>query len=249
MSGGPPGRATPKPPAGPRALAVFARPILPGQVKTRLARAIGPEAAARLYAAFLEDTWATASAVPGATVTLWVAGDPDHPSLRHLPAPRARQPEADLGRRMGQALDAGLAQAPVAAVVGSDAPTLPVWLLEAAFAALEGRGSPDVRGVPAAPPASAALGPAADGGYTLLGVRRPIPPGVLDGIAWSTETVLAETVARLAPSHGLPRLLAPWYDVDDVDDLRLLRAHLAQTDTNVAPATRRALADVVSRLA
>jgi len=220
-----------------RALAVFARPVVPGAVKTRLAARIGAGPAARLYGAFLEDTLATAASLPGVRITLWVAGDPDHPTLSRFPHPRRRQAEVDLGERMARALAAGLREAPAAVVVGTDAPTLPRGHLRSAFALLEA--------APGAPgDGRAVLGPAADGGYTLLGVRAPIPEGALDGIPWSTATVLGDTVARLRPSHGLPALLPPWYDVDDAEDLRLLRAHLAQSPPDVAPATRRALAGV-----
>ena len=54
------------------ALAVFAKRPIPGQVKTRLTPALSPEAAARLYWAMVEDTWARASELPGVDLSLFV---------------------------------------------------------------------------------------------------------------------------------------------------------------------------------
>lgn len=226
--------SAPAPPAGTAALAVFARPVVPGRTKTRLARVVGDAAAAALYGAFLSDTLATARRARGLAPTLWVAGDPDHPSLARVAAglPRARQPDGDLGARMQAALDAGLRRHPVSLVVGTDAPTLPAALLEAAAARLAEPADGAPRWV---------VGPAIDGGFWLLGVRAPLGPGALDGIPWSAPTTLEATRARLAPRLGPPATLSPWYDVDGAGDLPLLRAHV-RSDPSLAPATRAWLA-------
>ena len=71
------------------------------------------------------------------------------------------------------------------------------------------------------------LGPAEDGGYYLIAMRKP--EDVFEGVAWSTRDVLAQTVER-ARSLGLRvSLLAPGFDVDDVEDLERLRAYLRGT--------------------
>jgi rSAM/selenodomain-associated transferase 1 len=207
------------------ALIVFVRPPVPGTTKTRLARALGDEAAAELYRAFVIDTVRLAVEI-GAEVELACAGDPAHPFLAELVERHGleatRQVEGDLGARMAHALTRGIAAHGRAVIVGSDAPTLPPSLLAGAFAALDH--------------AELVLGPSHDGGYYLLGATRPPR---LAPVRWSTAHALDDTLARNPDARS--KRLPPWYDVDTPEDLRLLRAHLA-LDPGRAPATARALA-------
>lgn len=209
------------------ALGVFARRPAAGRSKTRLAPALGADGAAALYDAFLTDTLARFT---DATVFCADAADlawfeDRHPGHRHL-----AQAEADLGERMRVALETLLEEADGAVVIGSDAPTLPAARVHAAGRALS-RG------------ADVVLGPAADGGYYLYGCRGEAP--ALPDVRWSSRHALADTVASLERAGRTPALLAPWYDVDTPEDLRLLRAHLALTP-RVAPETARALFDRLS---
>jgi hypothetical protein len=71
----------------------------------------------------------------------------------------------------------------------------------------------------------AVLGPSADGGYYLLGVKAT-HPGLFDDIAWSTEHVARQTLERAAEIGLDVHVLPAWYDVDDVDSLRMLQAEL-----------------------
>jgi hypothetical protein len=88
------------------------------------------------------------------------------------------------------------------------------------------------------------LGPAADGGYTLVGLSKP-HGRLFEGIPWSTDAVYRLTRERAA-EIGLPVVEVPgWYDVDDAASLRLLseefigvRPHFAAMDGVDAPATR-----------
>ena len=81
------------------------------------------------------------------------------------------------------------------------------------------------------------LGPADDGGYYLIGLKRPAPR-LLREVRMSTPTVLADTLA-LAAEEGLRVALLPiWYDVDDVASLERLRDELANAGDGVAPWTR-----------
>lgn len=219
---------------GPSALAVFLRPVVEGEVKTRLAATLGPRGAASLYRAFLADTLDRLRRVArerGTAVTLWVAGDPEHPSLRALGAdwPRRRQPRGDLGRRQEAALREGLRHHGRALCIGTDMPSLPTAHVVAAIDALEDR--------------PAVIGPTADGGYYLLGLSRPCADGLLSRIRWSSRHTLTDTRERLT-AHGMtPLHLPPHYDVDDGDDLRLLRTQL-QLDPSAAPRTAAALAEL-----
>lgn len=217
------------------ALAIFARAPVPGRAKTRLAPALGEDGAARLYAAFLADTLALAERAVSARLvetTLWLAAaaDTDEPTLREIPGvpalPQRVQPTADLGARMAAALDAGVASHGIALVLGSDAPTLPLTLLAAACAALTR--------------ADLVLAPSADGGYMLIGARVPIGAAMFQGARFSTRHALADTLTCAARTGLTTACVAPWYDVDTPDDLRLLRTHLALTPQS-APHTARAL--------
>jgi hypothetical protein len=140
----------------------------------------------------------------------------------------AQQGDGDLGARMHRALLRAFADgATAAAILGADAPTLPRALVEDAFAHL-GRG------------ADAVLIPAADGGYVLIGARRPVPV-LFTAMPWGTPLVL-ETTRRLARETGcLLAETAPWSDVDVEADLSRLAGELA-ADPSRAPATAAFLA-------
>lgn len=213
-----------------RSLVIFARVPAPGQVKTRLARRVGDEAAAALYAAFLDDVCRLSCPVAGRRV-LCEAGELPSTALTARAAGHAMthalQGGGDLGARMDRALTLELAGARAVCVIGSDSPTLPPALVEQAFAELETK--------------EVVLGPSTDGGYWLIGARRPAPE-LFAHMPWGTQAVLPETLRRLA-ALGRPTAVLPFfYDVDDEDDLELLGAHLQLLDPAVAPATRRALA-------
>ena len=108
--------------------------------------------------------------------------------------------------------------------MNSDGPTLPSACLKAAFAALDGE-------------ADVVLGPCDDGGYYLIGVKRPVPR-LLRDVQMSTSTVTADTLA-LAEEEGIRvELLPVWYDVDDARSLARLAQELATAPPDVARHTR-----------
>jgi glycosyltransferase A (GT-A) superfamily protein (DUF2064 family) len=89
------------------------------------------------------------------------------------------------------------------------------------------------------------LGPAADGGYYLIGATRAgARRALFSAIPWSTAGVLRTTFARAIALGLRTRLLPWWYDIDEASDLALLRHHLARLPGTVAPSTRRVLAVV-----
>jgi len=93
-------------------------------------------------------------------------------------------------------------------MIGSDLPSLPASHLAQAFTRVRER------------PDAVVIGPASDGGYYLIGLRRLYPQLFTSSIAWSTGDVLT-TTTRIAESCGLKvSLVSPWHDVDTVDDLR-----------------------------
>lgn len=114
------------------------------------------------------------------------------------------QPKGDLGSRMAAAFDAG-----VAALVGTDIPSLTADYVDRALAALE--------------EVDLVIGPVEDGGYCLIAMSAPRAQ-VFRSIPWSTPRVLSAT---LDAAHGLSltvRLLEPLWDVDDAADFERWRA-------------------------
>jgi len=212
-------------------LAVFVRPPEAGAVKTRLAAELGADGAARLYAAFVEDTLALCSRVRDAgrvDVALWTAGPAAAVSewAERLGTSAQLQPEGDLGARLSKAFEDGLRRHERVVVIGSDLPTLPIELIGAAFDSLERNRF--------------LLGPAHDGGYYAIGASHRAQPS-FEGVRWSSRTAMADTVAANAAVS--PVFLPPWYDIDEPEDLTLLRAHLS-LDAAAAPATSSALAEL-----
>lgn len=200
---------------------VFVRPPRPGEVKTRLAREVGPGRAAALAAAFLADVWATVASRVWAHPVL-VGTEPGLDGYGLGPVELLLQGEGDLGARMEQALTA---LGPTALLVGADLPGLPAAHLDAALAALTH--------------ADVVLGPADDGGFWLLGARRFVP-GALADLAWSTSTTRAQTEAALARRGLSVGYAPPWFDVDEPADLARLRELLSRVP-EAAPRTWQAL--------
>ncbi len=98
-----------------------------------------------------------------------------------------------------------------AVLIGTDSPTLPVEFVQQAFEMLH--------------EVDCVLGPATDGGYYLIGLRRPAP-ALFDHVAWSGPNVLRQTVQRIATAGLTLGLLAPWYDIDTLADLQMLAGHI-----------------------
>jgi hypothetical protein len=98
-------------------------------------------------------------------------------------------------------------------LVNGDSPTLPTRLLVQAVEAMRVPGDRMV------------LGPASDGGYYLIGLKRPHRRLFMQ-IAWGTETVARSTCERAAEIGLATTLLPEWYDVDDLKTLRWLQDEL-----------------------
>lgn len=189
---------------------VFVRAPERGRVKTRLAAAIGDDAALRVYRRLAEHALREASALAGEGVRVRVhhtpadAGGAVRAWLGAGPA-YLPQGDGDLGARMEDAFARAFADgAERVVIVGSDLPDLSAELLRRAFRSLDAH--------------PAVLGPARDGGYYLLGLARPVP-GIFQGIAWSTSGVLAATLDRFRAAKIEPAMLEELADVDEVGDL------------------------------
>ncbi|SCZ58379.1 TIGR04282 family arsenosugar biosynthesis glycosyltransferase [Thiohalomonas denitrificans] len=194
-------------------LLVFAKAPVPGRAKTRLIPALGAEGAAALQARLLWHTLATAGQ-GGAIVELWCHPDPDHPLFsecaEHAEMLLCTQRGNNLGERMQNAFAAALDEGP-AVLIGTDCPALEPRDLVEAFGALRD--------------SDAVLGPALDGGYYLLGLRR-LHPSLFDDIRWGSAHVLDETRQRLKQLGWKWRELAVKSDIDRPEDLVHLPATL-----------------------
>jgi rSAM/selenodomain-associated transferase 1 len=182
-----------------RHLVVFARAPALGRVKSRLAKGIGAAAALAFYRRTLarllrrvgrDRRWRTVLAMT-----------PDSArSARLWPMRVALRPQGfgDLGARMGRVFRTW-EKGPVI-IIGADIPDITAAHIQRAFRAL---GDAD-----------AVFGPARDGGYWLVGLRRgPKPPDIFRDVRWSTKHALADTLANLAG-----RRVALIDRLDDIDD-------------------------------
>jgi rSAM/selenodomain-associated transferase 1 len=215
-----------------QSLLVVAKRPATGQTKTRLCPPLTGEAAAALYECFLRDTLDVMRQIPN--VECGIAFLPeaarDYFSTLAPDMQLSLQQGDDLGARLDHlltvALEAGASQA---VVMDSDSPTLPPDYLVQAFDALDG-------------PSDVVLGPCEDGGYYLIGMKRP-QPRLLRDVQMSTPHVVRDTIA-LAEQLGLKVALLPtWYDVDTVAELDRLRAELRDAPAHVARHTHAFLAE------
>ena len=216
--------------AGRRHLCVFAKIPLPGRVKTRLSPALKPTDATWLYDAFLLDLTRELSDGPYGMTFFW-ALEAEEKTPTHPVIGSQRQEGADLGERLRHAAETALKEAPFVVIVGSDMPELQQQTVRDAFRQLEA-------GVPVV------LGPSADGGYYLIGLRRETLAAVdlFGGIPWSTDQV-AEITRERCRQAGLEIGLLPLgHDIDTPEDLEGLAERLRS-----APASRCSFTRVLLR--
>lgn len=178
---------------------LFTRFPTPGEAKTRLIPALGADGAAALHRRLTEHTLAAVRA-SGLPHELRVTGAPASAFTDWLgPVPVVDQGEGGLGERLAHA------GPPYPTLfIGADAPDLKPELLRRAARALD--------------TARAAIGPAEDGGYWLLGLADAVP-AVFEGVDWGTDRVHAQTVVRLRVAGIEPAILPMLADCDRPEDL------------------------------
>ncbi len=137
------------------------------------------------------------------------------------------QGEGDLGSRMCAVADTALRESGGIVFLGSDSPTVPLPYLRRALDEVA-RGTPVV------------LGPSCDGGYFLIGLSRPRPE-LFHDIDWGSDLVLSQTVGRISSEDVL--LLPYWYDIDQWEDLALLRLDISRSPASTFPGLRSLMID------
>ena len=190
-------------------IAIFSKAPQPGTVNTRLIPALGAAGAARLHRRLTLSAVRLASRFAPERMTLWCAPDAGHRFFRALRAhcgiEAYSQVGADLGARMAYAF--AIHDGPLL-LIGSDCPALQVEHLVAAAHALHDGND-------------AVFLPAEDGGYVLVGLRRP-QPRIFQDIDWGSDRVMAQTRERLLETKL--RWAEPYtlWDVDQAADLERL---------------------------
>lgn len=219
------------------AIGIICKAPQPGRAKTRLGTAIGAVAASELSACFLRDVAAAVEAVPESLgrrgYGVYAPAGVEHIMRELLPATFGLllQVGDDLSDVLfGAARDLLIDGHDCILLVNGDSPTLPARFLEQAIKILREPGDRMV------------LGPASDGGYYLIGLKRP-HRRLFTQIAWGTETVARSTCERAAEIGLAMALLPEWYDIDDIETLNWLKEELAGNSTRfrgggLAPATR-----------
>lgn len=203
-------------PAGNGGLIIFVKNPEKGKVKTRLAQTIGDDKALEAYLFMLAHTRRVALDAGSRNFlfyTEFVDEADDWPGDRFE---KSLQIKGDLGSKMKDAFARVLATEGVdrAVIIGSDCLDLRVHHVQAAFSALDDHDF--------------VIGPALDGGYYLLGMKK-LHSEVFRNKTWSTESVLPDTLADIKALGASVHLLEALSDVDYEEDLlRSMERHSEQ---------------------
>lgn len=194
---------------------IFAKAPHAGLAKTRLIPALGAAGAAQLAARMLLRTMQAALDAGLGPVELCVTPGMTDPAWAGISIPPAivitTQCEGDLGARMATATRLALAHDTAVLLIGTDCVEMHPDLLRQAASALQH--------------ADATLHPAADGGYALLGLRR-YHAALFSDMTWSTDSVAATTVRRIAALRWVLHTGATLHDIDLPQDLHRLPTDL-----------------------
>lgn len=202
--------------AGEIALGIMCKAPASGASKTRLCPPLSPLEAVQLSRCFIADVASAVGSVPANVRTrgfaVFTPAKEEQAFEGLLPQGfgMLAQRGTDLGERLLHATKDFLADGfDGACLINSDSPTLPVSLLAQTADELRRPGDRMV------------LGPAIDGGYYLIGLKRP-HGSLFQGVAWSTSQVLSHTLARAAAMRLPVTVLPTWYDIDAAASLQLL---------------------------
>jgi len=226
------------------ALIIFAKAPIPGQVKTRLCPPLTPDEAASLHGSVVLDMLERSRGAASMDRFVACAPSSDHVFFRILEERHGvrllTQVGDDLGARMARAMaDAFTLGYQRVLVIGTDLPTLPGSAFGDAVTLLTAH--------------DLVLGPAVDGGYYLIGLRKPAP-GLFAGIPWSTDRVLPMTQQKAAALGLSTALLPVRRDIDTLDDLRAvieeagLQSRTPQANMSLSPRTAGVLRLLADRL-
>jgi len=181
---------------------VFQKNAILGKVKTRLASGMGELRALEIYRHLIQSTY---SVLEDVSAPVWTYYSDFIPETVNPPIAKSFVQEGhDLGERMANAFarsfESGMEKV---VLIGTDCPSLQSQHLNQAFEALIH--------------SDLVLGPATDGGYYLIGMKRKADY-LFEGISWSSAEVLSQTLA-VASANGLDfTLLDELSDIDTQED-------------------------------
>lgn len=186
------------------ALIVFQKNEILGKVKTRLAATLGDEMALKIYKQLIIHTHNQLKQLTADTYVFYSDHIPSHPENEELMYRRKVQTGMDLGERMKNAFESLFSEGyEQVLIIGTDCAALEQKHITSAITKLE---LVDV-----------VIGPAEDGGYYLLGMKKLIP-NLFYGIEWSTPYVMSKTLEKLTHanlSHDTTEMLS---DIDTAAD-------------------------------
>jgi len=189
--------------------------------KTRLRASFSKEHVGRLYEAFVQDTLEKLIGFSCDVKIVCYLGNPPSQDLfssQNHEVTFLPQCGSGFGERLKNYFEWSFSNgAGKSIVIGADSPTLPTIYLEEAFSLLDGY--------------EVVIGPSLDGGYYLIGMRKPHPE-LFEHIRWGSASVFQETLFQNRHLEGKVAVLGPWYDVDTPEDLSLLKEHLHQMHEN-----------------
>ena len=188
---------------------IFARNLLFGTVKTRLAASVGDHQAMEVYKQLSQHTKSITDALPVHKIVFYSTFVDHNDEWDNKGYSKQVQFGNDLGERMKNAFSfvfrSGYSKA---VIIGTDCPALDENIILDAFKKLDD--------------ADVVIGPAYDGGYYLLGLKQ-LHAALFDDMQWSTTSVLPETIKRCRSNHLSFVLLQQLHDVDEEKDLLHLK--------------------------
>jgi len=189
-------------------LIIFVKNPEKGKVKTRLAKDIGDDQALHVYHRLLQYTKSISKPLNSEKLVYYSDFIDNNDLWDNMTFEKHLQNGADLGERMQNAFAEAFARGQQRVlIIGSDCVELETYMIKEAFAVLENN---DV-----------VIGPAKDGGYYLLGMRK-FYPTLFENKPWSSEDLLMDTIIDLKKLNAPYYLLKTLSDIDHVEDLALM---------------------------
>lgn len=190
-------------------LVMFARAPVLGQVKTRLIPALGEQGALDMHLKLMNRQIEVLNQSKLCSRQLWVDQNIEHPAFKIFDGEVKLQIEGNLGAKMCHAAQMVLQQFSKVVIIGSDCPGIDEDYLQQALQNLDENATDVV------------LGPALDGGYVLIAMKKN-QPEVFKDINWGSELVLEQTVNQLNAGALEFSMLPPLMDIDTPEDLKSL---------------------------
>jgi uncharacterized protein len=188
------------------AIIIFVRNPVSGKVKTRLAKTMGDDKALLIYQLLLEHTRQVTGNLHCDKFVYYSDHIDENDDWKNSLYKKRLQSAGDLGERMANAFETLFTSGyQRLVIIGSDCLDLNSDLINEAFNRLS--------------EVNVVFGPSTDGGYYLLGLKVPYPPGLFENKSWSTDTVLPDSLKTLEATGTSYQLLIPLNDIDEESDL------------------------------